>query len=123
MSDSDDFGSFFTGLIVGGLVGAAVALLMAPQSGEETRNVIRDRGIELKDRAVEYSSVARDRAMEAVEEARVRADQALEDLRDRTNELAQIARERADDLQRQVGMKTDQAMEDMGNMTGGAVGE
>ncbi len=32
------FGSFIAGLIVGG----AIALLMAPQSGEETREMIKD---------------------------------------------------------------------------------
>jgi gas vesicle protein len=43
--------SFFTGFFVGALVGGAAALLMAPQSGEETRAQIRDKGIELKERA------------------------------------------------------------------------
>jgi len=99
MSDSDDFGSFLAGVIVGGLVGAAVALLMAPQSGEETRGVIRERGIELKDRATEFGSTARDRAVAAVDDARLRADEALEDLRHRTNELAQVAREKAMSIQ------------------------
>lgn len=112
MSDSDDFGTFFAGLIVGGLVGAAVALLIAPQSGEETRGLIREKGIELKDRAVEYSSTARDRAVEAVEEARVRADHALEDLRDRTNELAHLARERAVNIQSQFAHKAEDVMGD-----------
>jgi gas vesicle protein len=95
MADSDEFGSFMAGLLVGGLVGAAVALLMAPQSGEETRQVIQERGIELKDRAVVYGTSARDRAVAAVDDARVRADDALEDLRHRTNELASLAREKA----------------------------
>lgn len=94
MSDNNDFGAFFAGLIVGGLVGAAVALLMAPQSGEETRTLIRDRGIELKDRAVEYSQDARARAAAALEEARARADQALEEVRLRTDELARLTREK-----------------------------
>ncbi|MDI6696479.1 MAG: YtxH domain-containing protein [Anaerolineales bacterium] len=102
MSDNNDFGSFFAGLIVGGLVGAAVALLMAPQSGEETRAVIRDRGIELKEKAVEYGQGARERALEAVEEARLRADRAIEELRQRTEELAQVARERAAAIQSQI---------------------
>ena len=44
-----DFGSFFSGILLGGLIGAAVALLMAPQSGEETRKLIREKGIELRD--------------------------------------------------------------------------
>ncbi len=95
MSDRNDFGTFFAGLIVGGLVGAAVALLLAPQSGEDTRTLIRDKSIELKDRAVEYSADARSRAEQALEEARVRADAALEDVRTRAEELAGMARRQA----------------------------
>ena len=29
---------FFSGLVLGGLVGAVVAVVLAPQSGEETRD-------------------------------------------------------------------------------------
>ncbi|MFN2216737.1 MAG: YtxH domain-containing protein [Anaerolineales bacterium] len=35
--------SFFTGVIMGGLVGATIALLFAPDSGNEIRGLIRDR--------------------------------------------------------------------------------
>ena len=35
MANDDDFGTFLAGFVIGGLVGAAVAMLMAPQSGEE----------------------------------------------------------------------------------------
>jgi gas vesicle protein len=39
-----------TGLLIGGLVGAITMLLMAPQSGEDTRSQIQEKGIELRDR-------------------------------------------------------------------------
>lgn len=100
MSDSDaDFGAFLTGLIVGGLVGAAVALLMAPQSGEETRTLIKDKSIELKDRAMETAEDTRVRAEKALEDARLRLNDAVEETRLRTDELARVTRERASDLQ------------------------
>jgi gas vesicle protein len=52
MADSDsEIGAFLAGFVIGGLVGAAAALILAPQSGEETRAVIRQRGIELRDQA------------------------------------------------------------------------
>ena len=38
----------FAGLIIGGLVGAALAILMAPQSGEETRAQLREKSYDLK---------------------------------------------------------------------------
>jgi gas vesicle protein len=52
---------FFAGLVVGGLVGAALALLLAPQSGEETRAQIRDKTLEYKGMAEESVAEARQR--------------------------------------------------------------
>ena len=103
MSDTtNDLGTFFVGFVIGGLVGAAVALLMAPQSGEETRVLIKDRSIELKDRAVETGQDARLRAERAVEDARIRADAALVDLRARTDELARVTSERISPTSKEV---------------------
>jgi gas vesicle protein len=90
MSDNNDFFTFFTGMVIGGLVGAATALLLAPASGEETRAVIRDKSIELKDKAVEYGQDVQLRAEKALEDTREQLEVVLEDLRDRTNELSQM---------------------------------
>jgi gas vesicle protein len=43
------FISFFSGMLAGALVGATVALLFAPLSGEEARLQIQERSIRLKD--------------------------------------------------------------------------
>jgi gas vesicle protein len=51
MSKQDEAASFVTGFLIGGLVGAATALLLAPQSGEDTRTQIREKSIQLKERA------------------------------------------------------------------------
>jgi gas vesicle protein len=99
MSDSNDFGNFFAGFIMGGLVGAAVALLLAPQSGEETRAIIKDKSIELKDKAVEYSQDAKLRAEKAMVDARAKAVTAIEDLRVRTDEYARVTKERIGGIQ------------------------
>ena len=102
MSDNNDLGSFLAGFIIGGLVGTAVALLMAPQSGEETRTLIKDKSIELKDRAAEYGADAIGRAEQALEEARVRADEALDELRVRSEDFSAIMKEKAEAAQRAV---------------------
>jgi gas vesicle protein len=39
------------GMVVGGLAGAVTMLLLAPQSGKDTRMQIQKKGIELRDRA------------------------------------------------------------------------
>ena len=38
------------GMLIGGLAGAVTMLLLAPQSGEDTRMQIQEKGIELRDR-------------------------------------------------------------------------
>jgi gas vesicle protein len=93
MSDNDDFGTFFAGFIIGGMVGAAVALLLAPQSGEETRTIIKEKGIVLRDKAVEYGQDARANAEKAVSQARIRVDDAMADLRARTSDLERITKD------------------------------
>ncbi|MFO7583168.1 MAG: YtxH domain-containing protein [Anaerolineales bacterium] len=45
--------SVFIGMLVGGLAGAVTMLLLAPQSGKETRKQIEDKSIELRDMATE----------------------------------------------------------------------
>ena len=75
MSDNNsDFGAFVSGFLIGGLVGAAVSLLFAPQSGEETRTLIYDKGIELKDQAGDVIEDTRARAEDLAKEAKFRAE-------------------------------------------------
>ena len=63
MSDnSNEFGAFMSGLLLGGIAGAITALLLAPQSGEETRKVILERSMEIKDKALETVDETRLRA-------------------------------------------------------------
>jgi len=75
MSDNNsDFGAFVSGFLIGGLVGAAVSLLFAPQSGEETRTLIYDKGIELKDQAEGVIDDTRVRAEDLAKEAKLMAE-------------------------------------------------
>ncbi len=94
MAERDsDLGSFLSGFMIGGLIGAAAALLLAPQSGEETRTIIRDKSIELKDRAADTAEEARARAEAAAAEARARAEELSQQARDRAEELRKRGQE------------------------------
>ena len=64
------FLSFLVGSIMGGLVGATVALLLAPASGEELRGQLQDRFANFKD---ELGT--------AVSERRVELEQRLDEMR------------------------------------------
>jgi gas vesicle protein len=47
--NSGEFGAFLAGFVIGGLVGAAVALILAPQSGSETRSQIAGKSHDLRE--------------------------------------------------------------------------
>lgn len=51
MEENNGGGSFVLGFLIGAIAGAAAALLLTPQSGEETRRVIGQKSVELKDEA------------------------------------------------------------------------
>lgn len=68
MKDSS-FSSFLAGVVIGGLVGAAVGLLLAPQAGSELREHVGD--------IIDEKRTAFD---EAVNEGRLAAEQARADM-------------------------------------------
>lgn len=79
-------GSMLTGFLVGGLVGAATALLFAPRSGEETRAEIRDKAIDLRDRTTET-------VKDTVSEAKSKANELRDNVWEKADELKQRGKE------------------------------
>lgn len=111
MSDRDsDFGAFLAGFVLGGLAGAATALLLAPQSGEETRMQIRDKSIELKDKAAETAEEYRIRADELSKLAKERADEYVTSAQQVLEE--QLARVQASKAEKQKELAEHEAAED-----------
>jgi gas vesicle protein len=111
MSDRDEFGAFLVGFVVGGLTGAVVALLFAPQSGEETRALIKDKSIELRDKAQVSAEEALARAEQLAADARARAEQLTKEARIRATELANEVRERGTELANEVRERGKSAVE------------
>lgn len=70
-----NFVSLISAFAIGGLIGAGIALLMAPQSGTEMREQIRNKSMEFKDKA-----------LETAEDTRTRASRALNDVTQQTKE-------------------------------------
>jgi len=75
------------GLVVGGLIGAALMLIYAPQSGAKTRKMLRKRALALQHRAGETADEARTRAEEALDSALERARDATDEVRDRVENI------------------------------------
>jgi gas vesicle protein len=81
--------SVFTGLLIGGLIGAATALLMAPRSGEETRTEIRNKAVEYRDRT-------KDVLNETVTQAKSKATHLKEGVMEEADELRHRGKQVAD---------------------------
>lgn len=120
-SDSDEFGAFLVGFIVGGLTGAVVSLLFAPQSGEETRALIRDKSIEIRDMASQSAEDALARAEAAAAEARARADELTKIARTRADELTREARTRADGIAKEARTRADEIAKEVRSRGEGAL--
>jgi gas vesicle protein len=62
--------TFFSGVVLGALVGAAVALLLTPASGEQLRGDIQTRYIELKEEVQQAADMRRQELEEQLRELR-----------------------------------------------------
>lgn len=92
MTDRDDFGAFLIGFVVGGLTGAVVALLFAPQTGEETRTLLKEKSIELRDKASQTAEEALARAEATAAEARASYEKLAKEVRTRGEEVVQATK-------------------------------
>jgi gas vesicle protein len=82
-----DAPSFLTGVLLGAAIGAGIALLFAPGSGEETRRLVRKKARSLTREAGEGYLSARDETRKAIREKkealRARLTEGLGKLEDR----------------------------------------
>jgi len=81
---------FLAGLLVGGLAGAVAMLLLAPQSGKETRAQIRQKSAELRDQAVKTVEGG-------VAQASSKARQITDDVHGQAGELRQHGQDMLDE--------------------------
>jgi gas vesicle protein len=76
MSDETRGAGFLFGLLVGAVMGASFAMLLAPQSGEETREMLREKADVARRRARELADNFKDDAEEWVEKGKKYVDEA-----------------------------------------------
>jgi gas vesicle protein len=83
---------------IGGLIGAGVALLMAPQSGQETRDLIRNKSVEIKDKAVETASDTRMRASRALNDVAQQTKEKVSSLGKRGEQMVEEGKQRIEEM-------------------------
>ena len=79
--------AFFTGF----MAGAVISLLYAPNSGRETRQKIRDKSIEAKDRTVELAHQASDNARRGAQNLMEQSRESVQGVVDTSKERLQEA--------------------------------
>ncbi len=94
-NQSNDFGAFLAGFVIGGLVGAAVALILAPRSGSEIRSQLMERGEEFRTRAQEYGG-------EYISSTRSRIQEMGGDVKERVRVVLDEGKKMANDLEERL---------------------
>jgi gas vesicle protein len=89
-------GSGLGAFVWGALIGAGIALLVAPRSGAETRRLLRAKGRELVDAASEKAEELRELVSEGYERSKARVEEGLETARKAVNERREAARDVVD---------------------------
>ncbi|MEM7111778.1 MAG: YtxH domain-containing protein [Chloroflexota bacterium] len=113
-NNSSDLGAFLAGFVIGGLVGAATAIILAPQSGSDTRTQIAGRSHELRQMSNErlqqarqsagvYTEDYRQKAGSAITNARGHAQNMTNQVQDQARVVLDSGKERAGQVRNQVG--------------------
>ncbi len=111
-------GNFLTGILIGGAIGYAAALLNAPRPGGETRQMLTERGRELRDRAMDTVQTTVDKTGKLVNEGREqvektvgvtrnRVEKRITDLKGRGEAVLTDVREHASDTIQRVAEKVE----------------
>ena len=95
MGNDENISTRLTYLLIGGGIGAILALLFAPKSGQELRTDIADATRKGIDRSREAAQQLGERAGEYYDQTRERAQELYSQAADRVGEVANTARETA----------------------------
>jgi gas vesicle protein len=87
MENNNSGKGFLTGLLAGGIIGAAIALLYAPSSGRELRAQIRVKKDELIDDTSEYLQIAKTKATELINEGKKKSEELIIDAKKKAGSL------------------------------------
>ena len=87
-------GGFALGLLVGGVIGAAAGLLLAPKPGAETRSELMEMGETWRTRADSMAADVRSRGMQELTDVSQRVGPAVDSLKARGASTVAVARSR-----------------------------
>jgi gas vesicle protein len=87
------FKTGFFGFLAGALAGAAIGLLYAPQSGDETRENLAENSQKMKENALASIQEAQDAAVAKMNEAQIRIDAINKETKELLGQLQTIGQD------------------------------
>lgn len=88
-------GSFLLGALLGGFVGAATAIFLAPKTGKEMRDEFTSQASQIKEKSIELSTVAKDKATEYGNVAKDKVVEFTEVAKEKTEEITKAVQEQS----------------------------
>lgn len=82
---TENKGGLAKGLLIGGIVGAAAALLLAPKSGRELRSDITNRYMDVQDKTKRAVAEVKDKTRSMIRQVEQQATGLLDDTRNNVN--------------------------------------
>ena len=104
-------GSFLLGAIVGGVIGAAAALFLAPKTGKEMRDDFSTQAVQLKEKGIEISTIAKDKATEYSSAAKDKAVEYSSIAKDKATEFTSTAKEKTDEVTKTIQEQSEQLVD------------
>ncbi len=92
MAQENNFGKgLLLGLLTGGAIGAAFALLYAPKSGKELREEIKSKSDDYLDDAEKYLAEAKDKAINLINDGKKKSEHLIKDAKIKSDKLMKDA--------------------------------
>lgn len=88
--DSVNTKDFVIGVLVGGILGAAAGLLLAPKAGSDLRSEAAVQAVKLKDKSVALSSTAKDKTVQLSTQLKEQSTNLVEKVKTKTQKTAPI---------------------------------
>lgn len=101
-NNENDLGAFLAGFVIGALVGAATALILAPQSGPATRQQLVDVSEDIRHSADSYTREYRDKASSILTDTRTRAQNLTEQVQDQVRIVLDAGKDETDQIAEHV---------------------
>jgi gas vesicle protein len=79
--NKDNCVGFGVGLLTGAVIGGVIALLFAPKSGKETRQLLKDKAMETRDNVKDFAGETVEKVREGASEANRKGQAAMHALK------------------------------------------